>query len=74
MSKPISLDPVEHAMELDGERSDYATLGLVFDRLRIDRWVRSMIVVIMLDYLRIGSVVTMRNRSRNVHELDGWRR
>ena len=31
-----------------------------------------MVMVIMLDYLRIGSIVTMMNRSRNVHELDGW--
>ena len=72
MRKSIGLDHVEHAMELDGERSNHATLGLVFNRLWIDGWVGSMVMVIMLDHLRIGSIVTMMNRSRNVHELDGW--
>lgn len=71
MRKSIGLDHIEHAMELDGERSNHAALGLVFDRLWVDGWVGSMIMIVVLDYLRICSIVTMMNRSRNVHELDG---
>lgn len=72
MRKSIGLYHVKHAVELHGERSDHATLGFVLDRLWIDGWVGRMIMVIMLDYLRIASIVTMTNRGWNVHELDGW--
>jgi hypothetical protein len=59
----IGLDHVQHGMKFDRERSYHTTLGLVLDRLWIDGRVSGMVMVIMLDYLRIRPIVTMRKGS-----------